>query len=342
VVAGRLALNPWWGLQQNRHLVLLPTVMLAAWFGGFRPGVASATLSTLALHLWWSKSPGPLHPPSVDVVLFFAFSLVICAVVSSLQAARARADAAARSLERVLEIVAHDLRSPLTGIKALAESIGRGTPTLVPRLQKIDRAVGRMDRLIGQLVESTRIGHGELEVTTRPESVRSIVRETLDLFSPIARDREITLEEGQIPIDAVVAADRDRIMQVLANLVANALKFTAPGGRVTLTARQRNDAVELTVADTGRGIGDGDLPHIFEQYWRGDERGTGLGLFIARSVVQAHGGRIWAESKPGIGTTFFFTLPAVPASSGDAARRPGLDDADAIPAGAFPPSPPGG
>ena len=98
-------------------------------------------------------------------------------------------------------------------------------------------------------------------------------------------------------------ADRDRIMQVLGNLIGNALKFTPPGGRVTLSARQQTDAVTFSVADTGSGIAAEDVPHVFEQYWKHDDKGTGLGLFIARSVVQAHHGRIWVESTPGVGST---------------------------------------
>jgi len=310
VVGARLALNPWWGLQQNRHLVLLPTVMLAAWWCGFRPAVVSAVLSTLALHVLWSKEPGLLfHPPSLDEGLFLGISLIVCAVVSSLQIARAHADSATRSLERVLEIVAHDLRNPLTAIKTLAASIGQADPSLSQRLDRIDRAVDRMDRLIGQLVESTRIGHGELTISARAESVDWIVQEAVDSCSTTAREREITLEAVGIPGDASVQADRDLIIQVLGNLVGNALKFTPPGGRVTVTARPRGDAVELAVADNGSGIKPHDLPHIFEQYWKSDNRGTGLGLFIAERVVQAHHGRIWAESTLGVGTTFFFTLP---------------------------------
>jgi signal transduction histidine kinase len=320
VVVGRLALNPWWGVQQNRHLVLLPTVMLATWLGGFRPGVVSALLSTLALQLLWSKEPGLLHLPTMDVVLFLGLSLVVCGVVSSLQVARAHADTATRSRERVLEIVAHDLRSPLTAIKALGESIARANPAIKPRLDRIDRAVDRMDRLISQLVDGTRIGHGELTVSVRPEAVDSIVDETVDLYSTTAREREIVLEATDLPAGALVQADRDRIMQVLGNLVGNALKFTAPGGRVTLSARERSDAVTFSVTDTGSGIDAADLPHVFEQYWKHDEKGTGLGLFIARSVVQAHHGRIWGESEPGVGTTFFFTLPVVSSSPVDRAE----------------------
>jgi len=327
VVGARVALNPWLGLQQNRHLVLLPTVMLAAWCGGFRPGVVSAVLSTLALYLLWSK--GPLHLPTLDVILFFAFSLVICVAVSSLQAARARADSATRSLERVLEVVAHDLRNPLTAIKGLVATLQRANPPLAPRLEKIDRAADRMDRLIEQLVESTRIGHGELTITRRPESVDAVVQETIESFAVTARQREIALEAIEIPRDAVIQADRDRVIQVLGNLIGNALKFTPSGGRVTLTARSRDNAVELAVADNGSGIEARDLPHVFEQYWRSDERGTGLGLFIARRVVEAHGGRIWAESSRGVGSTFFFTLPRASREAAVARaseRRLALDD----------------
>ena len=115
VVVGRWALNPWWGVQQNRHLLLLPTVMLATWLGGFRPGVASALLSTLALQLLFSKTPGLLHRPTMDELVFLGFSLVICGVVSSLQLARARADTATRSRERVLEIVAQRPPQPADG-----------------------------------------------------------------------------------------------------------------------------------------------------------------------------------------------------------------------------------
>ena len=309
VVLGRLALNPWWGVQQNRHLVLLPTVMLATWLGGFRPGVVSALLSALALQLLWSKEPGLLHPPAMDVVLFLGFSLVICGVVRSLELARARADTVTRSHEHVLEIVAHDLRSPLTAIKALGESIARGNPAIRPRLEKIDRAADRMDRLIGQLIDATRIGHGELAVSARPEPACSMVTETVDLYSTAAREREVVLEATELPAGVGVLADRDRIMQVLGNLIGNALKFTAPGGRVTLGLQRGTDAVTFSVADTGSGIAAEDLPHVFEQYWKHDAQGTGLGLFIARSVVHAHHGRIWVESDPGAGTTFLFTLP---------------------------------
>jgi signal transduction histidine kinase len=200
-------------------------------------------------------------------------------------------------------------------------------------LERIDRAVGRMDRLISQLVDGTRIGQGELTVSTRPEPVDSIVDETVALYSTAAQEHQIVLEATDVPVGALVQADRDRIMQVLGNLVGNAFKFTAPGGRVTLSARPETDAVTFSVADTGSGIDAEDLPHVFEQYWKHDKQGTGLGLFIAQSVVQAHHGRIWAESKPGVGTTVFFTLFVAarePATADDAQPKPELERATAV------------
>src|SRR5262249_15106902 len=166
----------------------------------------------------------------MDEMLFLGIGLVICGLVSSLQAAKLQADTATRSHERVLEIVAHDLRSPLTAIKALAESVARANPDTRPRVERIDAAVGRMDRLIRQPVDAPRIGRGELAVSTRPEPVASLVTETVDLYSQTSREREIVLEATDLPPGALVHADRDRVMQVLGNLVGNALKFTAPGG----------------------------------------------------------------------------------------------------------------
>ncbi len=124
VVAGRLGLDPWWGRQHNRHLVFLPTVMLAAWLGGFGPGLLSATMSTLALAAFWSE-PKPGLPVNSDLVLFFLLSVLICALIQSLQVARARADAATRSREQVLRVVIHDLRNPLTSVKMTSEALRR-------------------------------------------------------------------------------------------------------------------------------------------------------------------------------------------------------------------------
>ena len=147
VIAGRLALDPVWGRQHNRHLVFLPTVMLAAWFGGFGPGMLSVILSTLALGRFWTESASGAHVNS-DLVLFFLVSVAICELVESLHLARARADEAKRAHERVMEVVVHDLRNPLTAIKATSEAL-QSTAGLesafLRRLNIIDRAASRIE-----------------------------------------------------------------------------------------------------------------------------------------------------------------------------------------------------
>jgi len=310
VVLGRLALNPWWGHHRNRHLVLIPAVMLSAWMGGLGPGLLASVLSTLALYFFWSDTPGlHLERPTSDLVIYLALCTVLCALIASLQRARAQSDAATRGRERVLQIVAHDLRSPLTAIQIVTDLLGREAPALAPHLQRIVRAVGRMDKLLGDLVDTTKIEHGQLTVSPRPESVTALLRETGEQFVPQAQVHEVALSIDDDSAGATALCDRVRVMQVLGNLLGNAMKFTPAGGRIVVAAKPSATMVSFTVTDTGRGISEKDQAHVFEQYWRGDDKGTGLGLFIAQTIVVAHGGRIWVASTPGAGTTFTFTLP---------------------------------
>lgn len=310
VALGRHALNPLWGEHHNRHLVFLPTVMVAAWFGGFWPGVLSTALSSVALYLFWPDSGQSLwYMPSSDLFLFAAVGVAVCRLIDSLQSARARADAATRSREHVLQIVAHDLKSPLNAVKITTASVVRAAPEAAAKLERIDRAVMRMESLIQDLVDTTRIEHGELTVHPHAEPVAPLIEDTIDLFSSTAQERGVTLEAKTASEGATVNCDRERILQVLSNFVANALKYTLPGGRIDITAEERPDAFQFSVADTGPGISAEHLPHIFDQYWKLDGGGTGLGLFIARSIVLAHGGRIWVDSQPEHGATFYFTLP---------------------------------
>ncbi len=311
-VAGRLALDPVWGHQHNRHLVFLPMVMVAAWLGGLGPGVVSAVLSTAALGYFWADGARePVAVTVVDLALFFAIGAALSAMVESLHRARARAEAAVRSRARVMEIVAHDLRNPLGAIGMSAEALLRRAVDEPERrpIERIVNAVSRMDGLIGDLVDVTGIEHETLAVTRTREAVEPIVRETAEAFLPRAEQRNITLEVSNPAAELTIAADRARIVQLLGNLMGNALKFTPEGGHVALRVSGQEREVRFEVADTGPGIAAENVPHIFEQYWKGDTQGSGLGLFIARSIAQAHRGELGVRTAPGAGATFFLTLP---------------------------------
>ncbi len=193
VVVGRLALDPVWGRQHNRHLVFLPTVMLAAWFGGFGPGFLSAALSTLALAYFWSDRTGPAHF-NADLALFLFVAFWICAVIRSLQVARARADAAKKARESLMELVIHDLRNPLTAIRVAAESLEMDAQleSMRRRTSVITRAAARMEKLVRDLFEATQAERGDLRLALQREEAQSIVQEVLDANAPIARERGVS------------------------------------------------------------------------------------------------------------------------------------------------------
>jgi signal transduction histidine kinase len=325
VIAGRLALDPWWGRTHNRHLVFLPTLMVAAGFGGLGPGLLSAVLLTLALDYFWSSPRHELSTPNVELVLFLLLGAAIIALVESLRRARARADAAARAREQVLSIVAHDLRNHLATVKMTSAALQARSPdpaTLRRRLLAVDRAVNRMDGLMGDIVDATRIEHGGMELSIHDEPLEPLVDEAIESFAAKARDKGVALTSDSAAAGLTIPCDRSRVLQVLCNLLGNSLKFTPPGGEIGVRVSRTDQAVQLEVRDTGPGIRAEDRPQIFERYWTSDRNGNGLGLFIARSIVTGHGGRIWVETEPGRGARFFFTLPRVaPSATGAEGRK---------------------
>jgi PAS domain S-box-containing protein len=227
------------------------------------------------------------------------------------------AQQATRARDEMLAVVAHDLRNPLNTVSMscslLLESASGGErPTEQKQLTIMRRATERMNRLIHDLLDVKRIEQGRLAVDPRSETMAAIIRDAVDMLRPLAAAQGLDLT-SEIPDDLPkVLADPSRIQQVLSNLVGNAIKFTPRGGRITLRARLESAEVRLAVIDTGPGIPPDQLPHVFGRFWQArtsDTRGIGLGLAIARGIVEAHRGRIWVESRPGEGSTFYFTLP---------------------------------
>jgi signal transduction histidine kinase len=176
----------------------------------------------------------------------------------------------------------------------------------------IRRAADRMNRLIQDLLDVKRIEGGRLAVEPRPQSVTTVVNEAVEMLRPLASGNSLTLC-ADVPTDLPRAQiDPARIHQVLSNLVGNSIKFTPAGGSITVRAEPWAGEVRVTVIDTGPGIAPEQIPHLFGRYWqanRRDHRGIGLGLAIAKGIVEAHNGRIWVESALGQGTRFHFTLP---------------------------------
>jgi PAS domain S-box-containing protein len=229
----------------------------------------------------------------------------------------ARAQRAIETRDDVLGIVAHDLRNPLAAILMQAELLrepGADTYRLPHKAaESILRSATRMNRLIEDLLDVTLLEQSRLAVDPRPLDARQLMAEVLHAHE--ARGAADSLDlHLDVPADLPdVLCDRDRVLQILENLVGNALKFTPPGGSITVGAGQRTNDVLFWVADSGIGIDSDSLPHVFDRFWqakRGRRSGAGLGLAIARGLVEAHGGRMWVESTPGRGTTFFFTIPA--------------------------------
>jgi signal transduction histidine kinase len=314
ILAIRLALDPVLGTQNNRHLLMLPGVMVAAWFGGFGPGALAVTLDAVALAVLFNGYPQrwTVHV-GLDLVLFLVVGAAVAGLVNSLRVARARADAAREARDQMLAIVVHDLRNPLNVIRLASGALKRmpdDADALRRRLAHVDRSVDRMERLLRDLVDATRIEHDNLGVALQDESLDGMLLELADAFRPLAGEKNISFDVRAAKGDVAILADRDRLTQAFGNLLGNALKFTPAGGAVTLRARVDETAVHFEVEDTGPGIPQEDLPRVFERYWKSRTGGgTGLGLFIARSIVAAHGGSLAVESRVGRGSTFLFDIP---------------------------------
>jgi signal transduction histidine kinase len=234
----------------------------------------------------------------------------------SLQQRVEEAEQAARTRDEVLALVAHDLRNPLNVVLTsgtfLLEVVKGLEPRAVEQLQLIRRAVGQMNRLTQDLLEVAGMEAGNISIEPRQEPVDGLLRSACSTMQHVASTGRIELSCEDATAVPAVNADRDRIDQVLGNLIANAVRFTPPGGRVAVKAEADGDQVRFSVADTGAGIDASDLPHVFDRFWqakRSRDGGAGLGLAIARGIITAHGGEMWVESEHGKGSTFFFTLP---------------------------------
>jgi signal transduction histidine kinase len=226
------------------------------------------------------------------------------------------AQLAVKTRENVLAIVSHDLKNPLANIRLVVEVFHRldqVDPNKVREFaNSIQRSARRMETLIADLLDFARIQSGTFSVAATPQRLSHVVMPVIDQIRSLAEANGHTLEVDLPSTLPNISGDTDRLGQVVANLVTNAIKFTPREGKIRVSAHQRGQYVVVSIADTGPGIPPEHLQKIFDRYWQVPgtiPRGSGLGLSIAKGIVEAHGGTIWAESQLGKGSCFFFTLP---------------------------------
>jgi signal transduction histidine kinase len=230
---------------------------------------------------------------------------------------RARSDDAVEHRDDFLGMVAHDLRNLLNGVVfslELLQPTGGNAPDSQQAAagDRIRRYVARMNRLIGDLVDVASIDAGKLAMARKTGDAAALVAEAIEAFQPAALDKGVslaaTIASGTLPAQF----DPERILQVCANLISNAIKFTPTGGEIRLGVEAGPTELRFCIRDTGVGIPSTMLELVFQRFWQvgaNDRRGQGLGLYISKCIVEAHHGRIWAESEHGQGSRFYFTLP---------------------------------
>jgi signal transduction histidine kinase len=313
-VLGRLSLDAAWGTTKP-FMLFFPALMIVGRLGGFGPGVLATAMSTLAIDYFWTEPFGRFHLPEAknltSFVIFVASGVLVSALNGSLHASMRRARRLLETRETLLATVAHDLRNPLGSIGLSVSLLRRKaqSPEATDRaLATIDRSVLRMDRLISDILDASRLEAGRVDIVLRDEPVTPLALEALEAHAPSASAKQIEVTSSVAADLPLIRCDRERVLQILGNLFGNAIKFTPGGGKIAFEVTRAGHFVQLRVSDSGPGIAPDDVAHVFDRYWKKGS-GTGLGLYIVRGLVAAQGGRAWVESEVGRGASVFVALP---------------------------------
>lgn len=317
-------------LVETPYLLVYPAIVLATSIAGRAGGVSAVLTAAFAIAFW-------VLPPTTSIAIaarrdvlelgvFIGVALLLVAFIvrtkralEEARAARKIAESATAARDTVLAVVAHDLRNPLQTIRLSADLLkswaaARGERAQT-QLERIARSAELASRLVDGVLDTASLTTGRLQVEATEGSLSTLVDETLAPFKAHADARAIQLElpSGDETKGAIVC-DHDRMVQVLSNLVGNALKYTPRGGRVAIHVQRVPEGLRFEIADTGTGMTRDELAHAFERLWHGEGpgHGLGLGLWIAKGLLEAHGASIEAESERGKGTKIAFVLPQPP------------------------------
>jgi signal transduction histidine kinase len=316
-------------------------VLTSSLYGGPFPGLLATALSApIGAYFFVIHSDYSTSQAVFQAAVFVAECMLVVWISSALQRSVQKAEknaAAARVAENeakrlaaeaqratqmrddLVAIVSHDLKNPLATIDLAASRLlsefpedGSATATKTTQAVKtIKNSSLRMKRLIDDLLDLAKIEGGHFLIESRPIDSSALIKEALENLEPLVRQKSIRMEFDAGSDPCFVEGDRDRIFQVLSNLLGNAIKFSAEGGLVRLRVRKKNQRAEFEISDMGPGIPERQIPYLFDRFWQARQtsrQGTGLGLSIAKGIIDAHGGEIWAQSRIGEGSTFYFTL----------------------------------
>ena len=318
-----LQLAVWPFIPPSPHLLFYPAVFVAARLGGRGPGYFATALAAVAIAYGFLPPEGVLAVDKasdvLDLAIFGGVGVGISFGIGQLRAALAREKALAQRATKAKEstdatwsMMAHDLRQPLNVITLGSSQLGRRAP-MPPEMEEtlglIKRSTERARVLLDDALDAMRATEGKLVIDAAECDARELCAHAVDAVSLLAKRKGVTLE-CDVSTRGVLMCDQPRMEQVLANLLGNAVKFTPKGGVVSLYVDESERGFEFSVRDTGRGIPQEELESIFTKFWTASSPGgTGLGLWIACAIVEAHGAHLSVQSSVGVGTTFLFTLP---------------------------------